>query len=141
MNDLTGIITVIEPTAVISEKFSKRTVIVDTADLTDNYPNPINLELHQEAVTDIDGYSVGDKVKVLYHLNGRKWTDPQGVDKYFSTLKIASLEKLGAEQQQPQQPQQAAAKPAFVPPPMPERTAGGVEDSEIPFSQLGDFDQ
>ena len=131
MTDLTGIITVIEPTAVISEKFSKRTVIVDTADLTDNYPNPINLELHQEAVTDIDGYSVGDKVKVLYHLNGRKWTNPQGVDKYFVTLKIASLEKLGAE---PQQSQQAAAKPAFEAPvttPMPDFKAPLQDDLEF----------
>lgn len=123
MNELTGNITVIEATAVISDKFQKRTVIVDTADPTDNYPNPINLELHQEAVTDIDGYSVGDKVKVLYHVNGRMWTNPQGVDKYFVTLKIASLEKLGGDQ--------APAAPTFVPPPMPDHNAPIQDDLEF----------
>jgi len=110
MNTLSGFIKVIEETEVINDKFQKRSVIVDTADPVDKYPNPINLELHQEAVTDIDGYNIGDEVKVLYHVNGREWVNPQGVSKYFVTLKIASLEKLGAAEQPP-------AKPAFEAPP------------------------
>ncbi len=123
MNTLTGNITVIQPTEQISEKFSKRSLIVDIGNDT-----PINLEYHFDDCALLDNFQVGQNVKVEFELDGRKWTNPQGVDKYFVTLKIASVELVG--QQQP-----APAK-SFEAPVM-----GGALDEDVPFAKLGDFDQ
>lgn len=127
MSELTGTIAVICPTEQISEKFSKRSLIVDIGGDT-----PINLEYHFDDCALLDGFVVGEQVKVAYDLDGRKWTNPQGVDKYFVTLKIASIDKLTVlKTPQQQQPAPQQEKP-FEAPPMDHPPQPG-SGSEVPF--------
>jgi hypothetical protein len=116
MNTLTGTIKVICDTEQISEKFSKRSLIVDIGGDT-----PINLEYHFDDCEKLDHFKEGESVKVEFDLDGRKWTNPQGVDKYFVTLKIANIIKEG----------QAPPAPAFEPPAMPDLSAQPEDD--VPF--------
>ena len=51
--------------------------------------------MFQDKVDLINDFKVGDEVGVEFNLKGRKWTDPKGVDKYFTTLQAWKLEKKG----------------------------------------------
>jgi len=68
-----------------SGTFKKRSLILKT-ERDSQYPQSINIEFQQDRVDLIDPYNVGQEVTVSYNLKGRKWTDPQGVDKYFNTI-------------------------------------------------------
>lgn len=88
-NTITGRIAVLKPTQVVSDKFSKREFVVET---TEQYPQSIPLEFQQDKCSALDGINVGDEVTVSYNLRGRKWTSPQGEDKYFLTLQAWKVE-------------------------------------------------
>ena len=92
MSDLkiSGTISVIKETQVITDKFSKREFVVETDEA---YPQEVQLELHKDQCSMIDGYSVGDSITASFNVKGRKWTSPQGEDKYFITLQVWSIIK------------------------------------------------
>ena len=92
MSDLkiSGTISVIKDTQVITEKFSKREFVVETDEA---YPQEVQLELHKDQCSMIDGYSTGDSITASFNVKGRKWTSPQGEDKYFITLQVWSITK------------------------------------------------
>lgn len=46
----------------------------------------LSLELFQDHCKLADSFKEGDRVKVEVKLKGRKWTDPENIDKYFNTL-------------------------------------------------------
>jgi len=78
-----GKLIVKEETVVISDKFQKREFVVETQE---DYPQTIQMELHGENVTKLDGKKIGDIVDCDVNLRGRKWTNREGDDKYFNTL-------------------------------------------------------
>lgn len=95
MFKIQGIIKVVNPTAQISEKFSKREFV-----LTDNssmYPQDIMFQLTQDKCALLDGINVNDQIEVSFNLRGREWTSPQGEVKYFNTLEAWRLDKVGAQ--------------------------------------------
>ena len=97
-NTITGRIAVLKPTQVVSDKFSKREFVIET---TEQYPQLIPLEFHQDNCNILELYRLGDEVEVGYNLRGRKWISPQSEEKYFLTLQAWSI-KLAAGQSQPQ---------------------------------------
>jgi len=86
-----GKLIVVNPTQVVSEKFSKRTFVVETAE---QYPQQIEFQLTQDKCDYLDVYKVGDQVNVSINIRGRAWTNPQGEVKYFNTLEAWRLERL-----------------------------------------------
>lgn len=84
-----------EPENVGKKKpFYKRTFVVDDTD-DDRYDNPVPFELTQSDINLIDGYKVGDEVKVQYYLNGRAWNDPKsGKTRYFLSAKVVQIAPL-----------------------------------------------
>ena len=84
----------ISETNQVSDKFSKREFVVEFAE-NPQYPEVIQLEFIQDKCDLLDQYSVGQEVDVAFNLKGRKWTNPQGVDKYFNTLQAWKIEKVG----------------------------------------------
>ena len=86
-----GIITVINETQVVNDKFQKREFVV-----TDNgmYPQQVMFQVIQDKTSLLDSLKVGDNVDVSYNLRGRPWTNPQGQLKFFNTLEAWKLEKL-----------------------------------------------
>lgn len=78
-----GTVELIRDTQVISDKFKKREFVINTGG---EYAQVLLFQLVQDKVTEIDNYKVGDAITVSYNLKGRKWTNKEGVDKYFNTL-------------------------------------------------------
>lgn len=71
--------------------FQKRELV-----LTDNakqYPQFRLIEAIQDKCVDLDKISKGDKVTVDFWIQGRQWTNPQGVVKIFNQDKLASIKK------------------------------------------------
>ena len=92
--NISGKLTVIFDTAQINDSFKKREFVVEYSD-NSQYSELIKFELFQDKVDLINDFKVGDEVGVEFNLKGRKWTDPKGVDKYFTTLQAWKLEKKG----------------------------------------------
>lgn len=76
-------------TQVVSDKFTKRELVIAT---TDQYPQFISLQLTQDKVALLDPVNVGDEVTVDFNLQGREWVAPDGTVKYFNTLQAWKVE-------------------------------------------------
>lgn len=83
----------------ISEKFSKKTVIVRTKE---EYPQEIPVEFTNQRIDLIGSYKEGDDVAISINLRGREW---KGKDKWFSSIegwKVDGLvDEVRAESQNP----------------------------------------
>ena len=73
------------PAQQITETFKKREFVVE---FTENpqYPEYLKFECIQDKCDQLDNFAPEQLVNVSFNLKGRKWTDPQGVEKYFNTL-------------------------------------------------------
>lgn len=89
--DVIGRIKFIGSTQQVSDKFSKREVVVTT---NEQYPQHISVEFNQDKCGMLDKYAVGDSVTVGINLRGREWTDQStGVIKHFNTIQGWSIKK------------------------------------------------
>ena len=126
--DLKGKLIEIFETNQVSDNFKKREFVVEYAD-NPQFPQLLKFEMIQDNCQLLDDFSKGDDVEVLFNLRGRKWTDPQGVDKYFNTLQSWRVQKIA---------QEAAAVGSQEMPPGPEKEpewlkSGDEKDDELPF--------
>jgi len=80
----------------VSEKFTKREIWVET---TDQYPQTLNIQFTQDKCSVLDGFKVGESVKIGINLNGRTWTSPQGEEKCFNTITGWRIEKTEGNQE------------------------------------------
>ncbi len=131
MFKLTGTVKVINPTQVISEKFSKREFVIETQD---QYPQLVMFQATQDKCSLLDNVQLSSQVEVSFNLRGREWTSPAGEVKYFNTLEAWRIEKVG----------QGNAMPAGGPSamslgsdPIPAATTSAVasneEEDDLPF--------
>jgi hypothetical protein len=81
--EVKGTIKVIKATEVVSEKFSKRELVVTTEE---QYPQHISIQFTQDKCDLLNKFSIGQSVEVGINLRGREWTSPQGEVKYFNTI-------------------------------------------------------
>lgn len=91
--EVKGKIKFIGATQQISDKFSKREVVVST---DEQYPQHISIEFNQDKCSILDKYSVGEDVEVGINLRGREWTNPQGESKYFNSIQGWNIKKQQA---------------------------------------------
>jgi hypothetical protein len=91
MNTIKGKVIVKNETIKVTEKFSKRTFVVEEAG---DYPQLIEVELQQDKCNLIDSIQVGQVVEAHYNLRGRSWTNPQGEVKYFNTIVVWKIDNL-----------------------------------------------
>jgi hypothetical protein len=131
MFKLTGTVKVINPTQVISEKFSKREFVIETQD---QYPQLVIFQATQDKCSLLDNVQQSCQVEVSFNLRGKEWTSPAGEVKYFNTLEAWRIEKVG----------QSNAMPAGGPSamslgsdPIPAATTSAVasneEEDDLPF--------
>lgn len=71
-------------TAQVSEKFSKRELVVEVAD--DKYPQIVSFEFTQDKCALLDNVMEGQEVEVSFALRGREWTNENGDVRVFNTL-------------------------------------------------------
>ncbi len=91
MSEVKGKIKFIGTTQQVSDKFSKREVVVTT---DEQYPQHISVEFNQDKCSILDKYSVGDEVTVGINLRGREYTNPNtGEVKYFNSIQGWNIKK------------------------------------------------
>lgn len=90
MSEVKGKIKFIGTTQQVSDKFSKREIVVTT---DEQFPQHISIEFNQDKCAILDKYSVGDDVEVGINLKGREWTNPQGEVKYFNSIQGWNIKK------------------------------------------------
>jgi hypothetical protein len=91
--DVIGKIKVLKATQEVSASFKKRELVV-TSD--EQFPQDILIEFTQDKCDLLNGYNVGESVKVSINLQGREWVSPQGETKYFNSIKGWRIEKSEA---------------------------------------------
>lgn len=96
MNTIKGKVIVKNETIKVTEKFSKRTFVIEEAG---DYPQLIEVELQQDKCSLIDPIQVGQIVEAHYNLRGRSWTNPQGEVKYFNTIVVWKVDAMAKEMQ------------------------------------------
>lgn len=89
--EVQGKIKLIGETETIGDKgFKKRDLIVTT---DEQYPQHISVQFVQDKCDILNGYNIGQNVKVGINLRGREWVSPQGETKYFNTIQGWRIEK------------------------------------------------
>lgn len=91
---ITGSIKAVGKTQQVSEKFSKRELVV--TEQGGQYPQLIPVEFKQDKTGLLDGFKPGDEVTVTCFVNGREWTGKDGVTKYFLSLAGNRIERSGS---------------------------------------------
>ena len=69
--------------------FRKREVVL--VQESGKYDNYIPVTFILDKCDEADELSAGSEVTVEYRLNGRKWTSPEGEDKYFVNLEVVDV--------------------------------------------------
>jgi single-strand DNA-binding protein len=74
----------------VTDKFSKRELVLE---LGGKYPQLVLFQLTGKRCGDIDGYQVGDTLRVEFALRGREWKNRQGEIKFFNSLDVLKLDR------------------------------------------------
>ena len=119
-----GKVKVVGSTVAISEKFSKREFVV--VDDTNMYPQDIQFQLTQDKCNLIDSLVIGDEVEVSFNLNGREWVNPKGESKFFNTLDVWKISKIGSNAVKDAQGQGFEPKKSVI-------AEVVANDSDLPF--------
>ena len=93
--EVTGKIKVVNPEQQVSASYKKRELVVST---DEQYPQHISIEFSQDKCDLLNGFKVGDEVKVSINLRGREWVNPQGESKYFNSINGWRVERLNGTQ-------------------------------------------
>ena len=100
--EITGELIEVFGTQDVTATFKKREFAVKT---DGEYAQEIGLEVTQDKVDLLDTFKVGDNITASVNLRGRKWTNNEGVNKYFNTIQAWRVVKLDGGSQ-PNQPQE-----------------------------------
>ncbi|HQV39616.1 MAG: DUF3127 domain-containing protein [Flavobacteriales bacterium] len=123
---INGTVKVVGKTQQISEKFSKRELVI--TEQSGNYPEHIPVEFTQDKTGMLDPYAPGDQVTVTAFISGREWTGKDGVTKHFLSLKGDRIEKVGAAA-----PAARASGIAAPPPPSMADMPPADGEDDLPF--------
>ena len=81
--EVTGKVVKVFPKNQVSDKFSKRDIVIETSE---DYPQLLSIQFVQDKCEVLDNIMEGENVKIGINLRGRAWTNPQGETKYFNTI-------------------------------------------------------
>ena len=96
--DYTGVVEVIgETKAFGANGFTKRELVVgNDVDSPNKYPNPVLFTFKKERCSLVDAVKQGDRVKVQFTIDGRRWDGPNGT-RYFTGLTGWKIDVLSAD--------------------------------------------
>ena len=63
--------------------FKKSSIWIETSD---QYPQTIEIEFVKDKADEIQSLALGTNITVQININGRKWTNPEGVTKVFNSV-------------------------------------------------------
>lgn len=116
-------------TVQIKDTFRKREFVLEYAE-NPQFPEFIKFEMIQDKCDLLDHFEKGDNIEVTFNLKGRKWTDPEGVVKYFTSLQAWRLDKVT-----PKKDDDLSFKkdPSFDDIKEPDWLQGDSDEDELPF--------
>ena len=109
----------------VTPRFRKREFVLEL-DAASRYPQFVMFQLTGDRCSELDGFGTGEEVRIEFSLRGREWTSPQGEVRYFNSLEVWALERLGDAPSD--RPPGSGTEPGMgdePPPPM--------DEDEIPF--------
>ena len=123
--DYTGVVEEVGQTQSFgSNGFTKREVIVgNDIDSDSRYPNPVKFTFKKNNCSLLDGISKGQRVKVRFAIDGRRWEGPKGVQ-YFVDLTGLKIEVMNAD---------GSSNEPIPVPPEPDLPVGPEELDDMPF--------
>lgn len=122
---ISGSIKVVGKTQQVSDKFSKRELVI--TEPSGQRPQHIPVEFTQDRTSLLDSFKPGDEVTVTCYVNGREWTGKDGVTKYFLSLSGNRIERAGGNNSGGGGSYQAA------PPPTAADAPPVGDDDDLPF--------
>ena len=128
--DYIGLVAEVGETQSFDSGFSKRDIVVDNDIESENrYPNPVKFTFKRMNCSLLDGIRKGQRVKVHFLIDGRRWDGPRG-PQYFVDLTGTKIEVMGANG-----PAAPAPAPAAVPPPPPPPSVSDTDEylDDVPF--------
>jgi len=125
MYKVTGTVKFIGETINVTEKFSKRDLVITDQS---QYPQDISFQLSQDKVDLLDSFVQGDLIEVSFNLRGREWVNPTtGEVKYFNTLDAWRIEGLNQVERNNHEAEQVANIPTV------ETVATETAEDDLPF--------
>jgi len=121
--EVSGKVKFIDITKEVGTTFKKRDIVVTT---DEQYPQHISIQFTQDKCDLLNGYNIGDSVKIDINLRGREWVNPQRETVYFNTIQGWRISKLDVSQQTPPPMPAAAAFP-------PATNLNEEDGSDLPF--------
>lgn len=92
--EYTGVVEEVGETKEFANNFTKRELVVgNDVDSTNRFPNPVPFSFKKDRCSLLDGINKGDRVKVSFTIDGRRWEGPNGV-KYFTDLTAWKIETI-----------------------------------------------
>ena len=119
---LQGKIVTVFDTVEVSARFTKREFVLETPD---RYPQAILFQATGDRCSQLDDLREGDEVKVEFSVRGREWRSPKGELKYFNSLDVWKVERVGSQQSLDTGRGGSGSKPSSSSPP--------ASDEDIPF--------
>jgi single-strand DNA-binding protein len=97
--DIKGTVLRVFATKQVSEKFSKRELVVEVPD--GKYPQTVLFQLTGDRCALLDDITEHDEVSIAFNVRGREWKSPSGEVKYFTTLDVWKIERTSPAQSRP----------------------------------------
>jgi len=90
MNEAIGKIYKVDDAVQVTDKLRKVLIVLE---IGTSYPQYVQFEATNTKIEQLASFFEGDQVKVTFFLNGRRWTDTFGIEKYFNTLSLNTITK------------------------------------------------
>lgn len=83
--------------AQVTDRFRKREFVLEL-DAASRYPQYVMFQLTGDRCDSLDGFEPGHEVAVEFSLRGREWTSPKGEVRFFNSLEVWTIDRVGDEQ-------------------------------------------
>lgn len=80
--------------AQVTDRFRKREFVLELEGAS-RYPQYVMFQLTGDRCDALDGFERGDEVGVEFSLRGREWTSPKGEVRFFNSLEVWSIDRVG----------------------------------------------
>ena len=80
--------------AQVTDRFRKREFVLEL-DGASRYPQYVMFQLTGDRCEALDGFDAGEEVAVEFSLRGREWTSPKGEVRFFNSLEVWSIDRVG----------------------------------------------
>lgn len=124
--EFTGVVKKVNEIQRFESGFEKREIVLtDDVGVQVNFPNTLCFVFKKERMSLIENCKAGQRVKIVFAIDGREWTDNYGKTRYFTDLTGIKLEALSEVSNAPSE----QVPPPATPPP---KAADDVMD-DVPF--------